>query len=128
MFIGDVTEWSKVLYPAERGELLTRGGHLIKYMPFVYILQDRISGKNYTGSCLEISKRLGRHQSHTGGRTTAKGDWHLLCLKEFLTIEEARKVEKYLKLQKGGNGFRKVINEWKIKNGDVTEWSKVPHC
>ena len=72
-----------------------------------------ISGKHYTGSCLELSKRIKRHQNHTGGKTTLIGDWSLLCSKEFSTIDEARKVEKLLKSYKGGNSFKKIIEEWK---------------
>ncbi|MBP9782346.1 MAG: GIY-YIG nuclease family protein [Candidatus Pacebacteria bacterium] len=82
-------------------------------MAFVYVLQDKNTGKHYTGSCLELSKRTQRHKSHTGGRTTSRGEWSLLCSKEFSSIEEVRKVEKFLKSYKGGNGFRKVIEEWR---------------
>lgn len=82
-------------------------------MPFVYILQDMISGRYYTGSCLELSKRLIRHRNHTGGSTTSKGDWVLVCSREFPTIGETRKMEKLLKSYKSGNGFRKVMEDWK---------------
>jgi len=82
-------------------------------MSFVYILKDKISGKHYTGSCLDVSKRIQRHNNHTGGQTTSRGEWALLCYKEFETVEEARKVEKLLKSYKGGNSFRKIIEEWR---------------
>ncbi|MEK7460554.1 MAG: GIY-YIG nuclease family protein [Patescibacteria group bacterium] len=82
-------------------------------MAFVYILQDATTGKFYTGSCLELSKRVRRHILHTGGTTTSHGDWGLVCSKEFSTISEARKVEKLLKSYKGGNSFKKVLEEWK---------------
>ena len=79
-------------------------------MPFVYIIQDKISGKYYTGSCLELSKRIKRHQSHTGGKTTKEGDWHLVCYKECINISEARNLEKKIKSYKGGNAFKKIIS------------------
>ena len=82
-------------------------------MPFVYILQDKITGKHYTGSCLEISKRINRHKSHTGGMTTSIGEWELLCFKEVVTMNEAGVLEKLVKRQNGGNGFRKIVEEWK---------------
>lgn len=98
-------------------------------MAFVYILQDKISGKHYTGSCLELSTRIKRHKKHTGGRTTSIGDWFIVCSKEFASLKEARSVERLLKSYKGGNGFKKVIKEWKKENeGNVAEWSKAPHC
>jgi putative endonuclease len=81
-------------------------------MPFVYILRDSNTGKHYTGSCEDLSKRISRHTNHTGGSTTSKGDWELVCKMEYPTIEEARKVEKLLKSYKGGNSFKKVIMEW----------------
>ncbi|MEN9337962.1 MAG: hypothetical protein RIQ41_276 [Candidatus Parcubacteria bacterium] len=82
-------------------------------MAFVYILQDKITGKHYTGSCLELSKRIKRHKNHTGGATTSQGDWELICVKEFQEIQEARKMERLLKSYKGGNSFKKVLEEWK---------------
>lgn len=85
-------------------------------MPFVYILEDSDTGKHYTGSCLLLSKRVERHKKHTGGQTTSKGVWELLCFREFSTMKEARTVEKLVKSQKGGNGFKKVIEEWSKEN------------
>lgn len=82
-------------------------------MAFVYILQDKNTGRHYTGSCLEISTRLKRHLNHTGGRTTSDGDWSLVCYKEFKDISEARKAEKLIKSYKGGNSFKKLISEWR---------------
>ncbi len=81
-------------------------------MPFVYIIQNRISKKHYTGSCLDLYKRINRHKNHTGGRTTSSGELEILCYKEFKSLEEARAVEKLIKKYKGGNGFKKVIEEW----------------
>lgn len=83
-------------------------------MAFVYILQDMNTGRHYTGSCLELSKRVQRHSAHTGGVTTSSGEWKLICVKEFSTLQEARKVEKLLKSYKGGNSFRKIIEEWRV--------------
>ena len=78
-------------------------------MAYVYILQDRISGRYYIGSCLELSKRVLRHKRHTGGRTTSRGDWQLIRYKGCSDIAEARKLEKLVKSYKGGNAFKKII-------------------
>jgi putative endonuclease len=85
-------------------------------MPFVYIIQDDISAKYYTGSCLELSKRIARHNQHTGAATTRNGKWHLVCFKKVSNLSEARSLEKLVKSYKGGNAFKKIIN------GDVAEW------
>ena len=78
-------------------------------MAYVYILQDRITGKYYTGSCLEPSKRVTRHQRHTGGRTTHQGIWELIRYKEIDLMTEARKLEKVVKSYKGGNAFKEIV-------------------
>ena len=86
-------------------------------MAYVYILQDRISGRYYTGSCLELSTRIPRHKHHTGGRTTKQGDWMLVCYKICVDITEARLIEKQVKSYKGGNAFKTIVfgknEEWR---------------
>ena len=91
-------------------------------MSFVYIIQDKVSKKYYTGSCLDLSKRITRHQQNTGAVTTRKGKWNLVCYKELRTLAEARALEKKVKSYKSGNAFRRIIN------GELAEWSKAPHC
>lgn len=78
-------------------------------MAYVYILQDKISGTYYTGSCLELSTRISRHQHHTGGQTTKKGNWQLIGYKMFEDISEARRIEKLVKSYKGGRAFQKIV-------------------
>ena len=91
-------------------------------MAFVYIIQDEISKKYYVGSCFDLSKRIRRHNQHTGSVTTRKGIWKLVCCRELLSLSEARILEKKIKTYKGGNAFKKIIN------GELAEWSKAPHC
>ncbi len=79
-------------------------------MAYVYILQDEITKKYYVGSCLELSKRIVRHQKHTGGQTTKHGVWKLVCYKGCESIDEARVLEKLVKSYKGGNAFKKIIS------------------
>lgn len=95
-------------------------------MAYVYILQDEITKRYYVGSCLELSKRVARHQKHRGGQTTRYGVWNLVCYTECVSIVEARILEKLVKSYKGGNAFKKIIN------GNEKErwvsWLKPPHC
>lgn len=91
-------------------------------MPFVYIIQDKISKKYYTGSCVDLNIRIKRHQNHSGGRTTQKGEWNLICYREVSTIDEARTLEKKVKSYKGGNAFKKILE------GAVGEWLNLPLC
>ena len=103
----------KALYPAKAGRAACSAGsgaNEVDYMPFVYIIQDKISGKHYTGSCLDLSKRIIRHQQNTGSVTTKKGKWGLVCYKEVETLSGARILEKKVKSYKGGNAFKQIIN------------------
>ena len=91
-------------------------------MAFVYIIKDTDTDKHYIGSCVDLIVRLRRHELHTGGKTTNKGNWKLVCYKECEGINEARVLEKKVKSYKSGNAFKKIIN------GAVSEWSNVPLC
>lgn len=82
-------------------------------MPFVYILKEKETQRKYIGSCVDLETRLSRHKSHTGGSTTKTGEWNLFCFKEIDSLDEARKLEKLLKSYKGGNSFKKEIENWK---------------
>lgn len=105
--------------PPRRGELLTRSEN---NMAFVYIIRENISHRYYIGSCLDLDKRIKRHNQHNGAVTTRKGVWNLVCYKRLDNLSEARELEKKVKSYKSGNAFRKIVN------GDVAEWSKAPHC
>jgi predicted GIY-YIG superfamily endonuclease len=120
---GTVSEWSNVLYPAKAGRVAKEVRYfIIRNMPFVYILQDTLSKKYYTGSCVHLLSRVKRHKQHTGGKTTKKGNWELLCYQQVETLAQARTLEKKIKSYKGGNEFKKIVT------GTVSEWSNVPLC
>lgn len=114
-----MAEWSKALYPASGGASCSQEQ---PDMAFVYIIQDKISGRYYIGSCLDLDKRVKRHSRHTGGNTTKHGEWELVYYRELPDILDARLLEKKVKSYKGGNAFKKIVH------GDVAEWSKAPHC
>ena len=78
-------------------------------MSFVYIIQDKNTKKYYTGSCVDLVKRLKRHNSGTGGRTTKEGIWRIVYSKKYSDISQARLEEKKIKSYKGGNAFKKLI-------------------
>ncbi len=118
-----MAEWPKALHPAMAGQAARSkegganiAGVKLESMAYIYILQDKISRKYYTGSCLELSKRIQRHRHHTGGQTTKNGNWILVCYKMCEDIIEARRIEKLVKSYKGGNAFKKIIQ------GGVQDW------
>ncbi len=93
-------------------------------MAYVYIIQDEITGRYYTGSCVDLPKRLLRHQHHTGGTTTKKGEWKLVRYRVCDNIGESRVLEKLVKSYKGGNAFKKIISgvdeQWRNDIGEIT--------
>jgi putative endonuclease len=70
----------------------------------VYILQNP-DGKFYIGVTGDVSRRIRQHNAGISRWTKGKGPWALRWISEFLPLGEARKLENWLKRQKGGIGF-----------------------
>jgi putative endonuclease len=70
---------------------------------FVYVLQNEV-GKFYIGltECVEV--RLHQHNTGVSKWTRNKGPWRVVWMKGPLTLAEAKRLELYLKRQKGGQG------------------------
>ena len=81
-------------------------------MAYIYILKDKISGRHYIGSCVNLNDRIKRNKAHTASFITSKGEYELLCYDVFQDLQEARKMERLLKSYKGRNSFKNIISEW----------------
>ena len=71
-------------------------------MPYVYILESLKDGKFYTGSTIDLRKRL---QEHNAGRTPStkyRRPLKLVYFEEYATLGQARVREKALKQVKAG--------------------------
>lgn len=66
-------------------------------MAFVYILLNKKLGKTYTGSTIDLARRLEEHNSGSSCYSKKYTPWDLFYKEEFPTLLEARKREKYLK-------------------------------
>ncbi|MBT7007319.1 GIY-YIG nuclease family protein [Candidatus Falkowbacteria bacterium] len=89
----------------------------------VYILKSIKNQKHYIGSTTDLERRISEHNKGIGGKfTKMNGPWKVICYKELLTIDDARKEEKLIKSYKGGNAFKKIIY------GEVPEWLKGAPC
>ena len=77
---------------------------------FVYIIRCD-EGKFYIGLSVDPKKRLDAHNKGLSRWTKRYKNWKIAYLKEFNNYTEARKWEIYLKKQKGGNGFKKVLRD-----------------
>lgn len=71
---------------------------------WVYVLRNP-AGKFYIGLTADVNCRLQQHNSGVSTWTKKNGPWELLWQKGPMTLTDARKLENWLKRQKGGNGF-----------------------
>ena len=72
----------------------------------VYVIQNP-DGRFYIGMSDNVTRRLIDHNSGVSTWTAHRGPWELRWTSEAMSITEARKLELYLKRQKGGGGFFK---------------------
>ncbi|OGG43390.1 hypothetical protein A3G50_02475 [Candidatus Jorgensenbacteria bacterium RIFCSPLOWO2_12_FULL_42_11] len=84
---------------------------------FVYILQDKTSGKFYIGSTNDIERRL--YQHNHGHTITTKRMRKIILIfhQEFPSLEIARRIERKLKRLKRRDYIEKIISDGFIKLG-----------
>jgi len=70
----------------------------------VYVIQNE-ERRYYIGLTDDVIRRLDDHNSGVSVWTSHRGPWQLRWTSEAMSLGEARKLENFLKKQKGGNGF-----------------------
>jgi len=80
-------------------------------MYFVYILQSIKDSKYYIGQTDNLDERLKKHNKGQVKSTRPIIPLVLVKKEVYATRSEARKRENYLKKLKGGNEFKKIINQ-----------------
>ena len=75
----------------------------------VYILQSQKDGKYYIGYTENIEIRLKWHNEGRNKSTAYRRPLKLVHSENFLTKQGAMQREKQIKLYKGGNEFKKLI-------------------
>ena len=81
-------------------------------MPYVYILESLKDGKFYTGSTIDLRKRL---QEHNAGRTPStkyRRPLKLVYFEEYATLGQARVREKALKQVKAGREKKVLVEQF----------------
>ena len=73
----------------------------------VYVIRNA-AGRFYIGLSEDIQLRLQQHNDGISKWTRSRGPWTLAWASEPLSLTDARKLENYLKRQKGGIGFQKL--------------------
>lgn len=71
---------------------------------WVYVIRNS-EGRHYIGVSIDPENRLAQHNNGDSKWTRKHLPWQLVWKKQFPSLSEARKVENFLKRQKGGQGF-----------------------
>lgn len=80
-------------------------------MPFVYILINRQLNKTYTGSTIDLKRRIKEHNSGNHKFTKRYIPWKIFYKEEYSSLNKARKREKYLKSCAGRKFIKKLFKE-----------------
>ena len=70
----------------------------------VYVIQN-LQGRFYIGVSEDVTHRVSQHNEGISQWTKGKGPWTLVWTSEAKSLSDARKLENFLKRQKGGVGF-----------------------
>jgi len=76
----------------------------------VYIIQSQSTDKYYTGVTTDLFLRIQHHNSGANRSTRAKGPWIVVHKETFNDKQAAWKRERQIKSYKGGEAFKKIIN------------------
>ncbi len=88
-------------------------------MYYVYIIRSKTKGRYYTGSSKNVFERLKSHNKGKVRSTKSFRPWEIVCIETFENKSEALKREKQIKSYKGGNAFKKLINNSRRDAGVV---------
>jgi putative endonuclease len=77
---------------------------------YVYVLMSGVDGRWYTGSTIDLRRRLAEHQAGQSTATQCRGPWRLIYYEASPDLEDAQARERYLK---SGMGKRYVRNRLK---------------
>ena len=78
-------------------------------MYYVYILQSKVTGGYYIGSCANISVRLRKHNMGHVRSTKAYLPWQVVYSETLISRKKAYRRELQIKSYKGGNSFKALI-------------------
>ena len=72
---------------------------------WVYVLRNP-AGKYYIGISSDVDRRLTEHNAGYSTFTSKHRPWEIAWRRGPMSLSDARKLENWLKRQKGGIGFR----------------------
>ena len=77
----------------------------------VYLLRNK-AGLHYIGISSDVLRRLEDHNNGKSRWTKSRGPWELVWQSGLLSLRQARKLENWLKRQKGGDGLQRLLELW----------------
>ena len=77
----------------------------------VYILKSISTGKHYIGYTQDLNRRLSEHNKGKTKSTKDRGPFRVILSERFNKRNEAYKREQQIKSYKGGEAFKKLINQ-----------------
>lgn len=79
-------------------------------MFYAYIIRSSC-GRYYIGSTKDCAKRLEQHNAGESRWTSRYKNWEIVHTEKFATRAEAVSREKALKRLKGGDAFKRIVND-----------------
>lgn len=108
----NATAWPPPLAGSRR--IGGKSREFLKIMRYtVYIIQSTKTHQYYIGMSRDLQKRLKAHNKNSGRFTKNKGPWRLVYKEVFPDKRLAWLRERQLKRYKGGEAFKRLINQYR---------------
>ena len=86
-----------------------------------YVLLSERDGRSYIGSTGDLRARMDKHKSGAVRSTTYRRPLRLIYYEACLSVEDARRRERYLKSGRGGRYLKQRLASWLV---DI-RWKKL---
>ena len=87
-------------------------------MYYVYVLKSLKNGQHYIGHTDHLERRLEEHNRGKNNSVKNKGPFELIYKEVYADRLTAIRREREIKRYKGGNAFKKLLDNYKIENCD----------
>jgi len=95
-------------------------------MYYVYILQIKKGGRHYIGQTQNLAKRFAKHGRGETKSMRNRGEFNIVYVEECLTRSQALRREKQIKRYKGGNAFKRLLEDWNRESVSHAQLAEVP--
>ena len=110
VFCPILEEWQTTAFSGAAPKAM---GGLKEAMYTAYILKSKIGEHYYIGYTNNIKNRLQKHNSGSNKSTSYYRPWVLVYTENFLDKKSAWLREHQIKSYKGGEAFKRLLNNWR---------------